>query len=516
MPDDIKDTNKLDNNESNKNNLDSETTKEALNVPSTEGTPEVTDATVNEVAKDTTAGVPGEGVPSEPAKVADEILGNADQELIKEVDQTEEPEEADYVSSINEVTFDDLFKQYLINQDLAEEVGDKLVLKKAPRKSKAPIIILSIALILAVMVIGIQASFLWRFSVGEMEKVSSPVEKYIQANKKEKTEEISSAVNPNFSLEEAASVSDPNKKALSTVEIYDKVYPATVTIYVKGMQDGVEAVTGAGSGFIITEDGYIVTNEHVVDGAETGIEVVVPNYEKTFDAELVGVDKQTDIAVLKITSEKPFPIVTLGNSDNLQNGEMAVAIGSPLGSFEGTITVGVVSGVERPMNNNGYAMNLIQTDASVNSGNSGGALINSFGEVIGVVNAKIPSAEGLGFAIPIDSVKGIIESIIVNGKVINRPYLGITVMYVAPNSYFGAVEGVFVNDYMVDGPGDQAGIKVGDRLVSMDGVEIKESNDIILVRDSHSCGDEITVIVERDGENVELTLVIGDSADYDE
>lgn len=397
--------------------------------------------------------------------------------------------------------------------------GDKLVItpREKKEKSRVPVVILSIALALAVLFIGFQSVFIWKLTTGQLEKNSMlPVTSSSSSEDKKNKKEVSSAINPNFSLEEAASINDPNKKTLSTVEIYNKVYPATVTIYIKGEADGVETILGAGSGFILTEDGYIVTNEHVIEGATAGIEVNVPFYDEPFSAELVGADIQTDIAIIKIESDKKLPVVTLGDSDVLQNGELAVAIGSPLGSFEGTITVGVVSGVERPMNNNGYSMNLIQTDASVNSGNSGGALINSFGEVIGVVNAKISSAEGLGFAIPINSVKGIIESLIVNGKVIDRPYLGVIVMYVSPDSYFGAVEGVFVNDFKEGGPGDQAGIEVGDRIVSMDGVEIKQSSDIILVRDSHKCGDSISVVVERNGEKVELTLVIGDSADYDE
>lgn len=448
-----------------------------------------------------------------------EVINEENSEELTPETINDETNESDETINDEDKAMDELVGRYLVNHKFADIDGDEIVPKKAQKKSKAPVIILSIALVCAMLYIGFQSAFIWRLTTGQMEKSSSPISKLINKNsKKEDSEEkeVSTATNPHFSLEEAASVYDPNKKTLSTVEIYNQVYPATVTIYIRGEQDGVDTVLGAGSGFIITDDGYIVTNEHVVSGATSGIEVLVPYADESYVAELVGVDKQTDIAVLKISSDEKFPTVTLGDSDLLQNGELCVAIGSPLGSFDGSITAGIISGVERPMNNNGYSMNLIQTDASVNSGNSGGALINSFGEVIGVVNAKIASAEGLGFAIPINSVKDVIESIIINGKVVNRPYLGITVYYVAPDSYFGAKEGVYVNDFKEDGPGDQAGVMVGDKIVSMDGVEIKESNDIILVRDSHKCGDAITVIVEREGEKVELTLVIGDSADYDE
>lgn len=420
-----------------------------------------------------------------------------------------------------DVTIDESIRQFLINEGLAEVKDDKLIITKAPRKSIVPTIILFVALAFVIGISVYQAMYIWRFSSGEFEKPTSYVveddeEEDDDKNDDSLKEEVSSAINPAFSLEEAAAVHDPNKKTLSITEIYNKVYPATVTIYIKAEDQGREVILGAGSGFIITEDGYIVTNEHVVEGATAGIEVIVPFSEESFSAELVGKDVQTDIAVIKIESEEPLPTVVLGESSKLQNGELAVAIGCPLGNFEGSITAGVVSGVERPMNNNGYSLSLIQTDASVNSGNSGGALINSFGEVIGVVNAKIATAEGLGFAIPIDSVKGVIESIIVNGKVIDRPYLGVTVMYISPDSYFGAEEGVFVKEFVKDGPGDQAGIQVGDKILSMDGVAINASNDIIIVRDSHRCGDAISVIVERDGTKVELTLVIGDSADYND
>ena len=197
----------------------------------------------------------------------------------------------------------------------------------------------------------------------------------------------------------------------------------------------------------------------------------------------------------------------------MQVGELVVAIGNPLGRLEGTVTVGVVSALGREINNRGYTMELIQTDASINSGNSGGPLINSFGEVIGVTNAKISTGEGLGFAIPISDVADEIESIINNGYVANRPYLGITVGNVRSDEYYGAVAGVFCSEVEPGGPADEAGIMPDDLIVSVDGVEINETDDIIDVRDRHEPGDEIPVVVERNGRRMELTLVIGDSND---
>ena len=319
---------------------------------------------------------------------------------------------------------------------------------------------------------------------------------------------------PNFSLEEAASVYDPNKATLSTMEIAELVGPATVAVYIYGEDNGVEIALASGSGFIISEDGYIVTNAHVIDTVLSDeslyVKIMVPGYEEEIAADIVGSDERTDIAVLKLREDHVYNAVTLGDSDLLRAGELAVAIGNPLGTLEGTVTVGVISATGREMNNNGYMMELIQTDASINSGNSGGPLINSFGEVIGVTNAKMSSAEGLGFAIPITPIKSVIESLINYGYVVNRPYLGVTVTDISEGEYNGAVPGIYVADLDAGGPGADAGLEVGDRLITMDGVEITESNDIIGVRDSHAVGDTIEVVVDRNGEELSLELTIGD------
>jgi len=335
----------------------------------------------------------------------------------------------------------------------------------------------------------------------------------------EDLDEVSAVANPEFSLEHAASVTDPDKTTLSTVEIAELVSPATVSIYVVDSRNTIQSEVSSGTGFIISEDGYLVTNEHVIDSVLTNnnysLKVRVPGFDEMIPATVVGSDIQTDIAVVKLMEEQTYPYVTLGNSDTLQVGELVVAIGNPLGRLEGTVTVGVVSALNREFNTNGYGIELIQTDASVNSGNSGGPLVNSFGEVVGVINAKISSAEGLGFAIPISDVDQIIESIIQYGYVANRPYLGVTVGNTTAGAYNGSVDGVFVAEVEPNGPADKAGLREGDRFISMDGVEITSTNDIITVRDSHEVGDEVTVVVERDGRQIELVLVIGDSHDFE-
>ena len=308
---------------------------------------------------------------------------------------------------------------------------------------------------------------------------------------------------------------------MTTVEIAKQVSPATVSLKVIGVDNDTETVIGSGTGFIITDDGYIVTNKHVVVIAEEAVStyyvtVVLPGDDLPVRAEVVGSDTQTDIAVLKVDTDKKLPCVKLGDSDLLQAGELAVVIGNALGSLDDSVTVGVISAPSREINRNGYRVEVIQTDASVNPGSSGGPLINSYGEVVGITNSKIitSTSENVGFAIPVNAVKKVIEDIINYGKVVDRPYLGVSVRYVPEGSYYGAEGGIFVEEIVMNGPAYNAGFKLGDKLISMDGVEIKETGDIIKVRDSHKVGDTIEVVVERDGKEMTLSLTIADSADF--
>ena len=242
----------------------------------------------------------------------------------------------------------------------------------------------------------------------------------------------------------------------------------------------------------------------------------LPDEDAAVRAEIVGSDAQTDIAVIKVNTDKKLPCVKMGNSDNLQAGELAIAIGNAMGTFDDTVTVGVISAPSREINRNGYHVDIIQTDTAVNPGNSGGPLINSFGEVIGIINAKIitSTSENIGFAIPVNSVKSVIESIINYGKVIGRPYIGVSLKYVASGSYYGEPGGVYVAALVTGGPSEKAGMVLGDRVIAFDGVEISDPGDIIKLRDAHKVGDTVEVVVERDGKQITLPLVIGDSADY--
>ena len=416
------------------------------------------------------------------------------------------------------------------NEQLMNQTAKKPVRSDKEKSLRFIIIALSLILLACAIFSGFQSFYIFRLNNGQ-EGIFS----YTETQKKtdsDPTSAIESLIDsdnpatdelpePWFALEDAASVTDPNKTKMSVVDIVKEVSPATVPISVISVDDEKETKIGSGTGFIITSDGYIVTNQHVVELADKTVStyyvvVVLPGNDEFVRAEIVGADEQTDIAVLKVDTDKELPCVTLGDSDTLQSGELAVTIGNSMGNFDDSVTVGVISAPKRQITRNGYLVDVIQTDAAINPGNSGGPLINSFAEVVGITNAKIVNSttENLSFAIPVNSVKSIIESLINYGKVINRPYLGITVKYVADESYYGARGGVYIAEIVENGPADKAGIKVGDRIISMDGVEIVETGDIIKVRDAHEVGDAIDVVVERDGRQITLTLVIGDSADF--
>ncbi len=387
-----------------------------------------------------------------------------------------------------------------------------------------------VLLVLSIIYSGIQTVYIYKLNTGLAGLTSylDRGEDEISGDKGDKEGETGKTdkeelPEPWFSLEDAAKISDPNKQTLTTVEIFELVSPATLSVHLMGRITGSnDTEIGAGTGFIITEDGYIVTNQHVIELAQTDpdlyyVTVSLPGVDEDVEATIVGTDVQTDIAVLKVEYDGKLPCVTLGDSDTLQTGELVIAIGNALGTLDDTVTVGVVSALDREIKKDGYTIDVIQTDAAINNGNSGGPLINSFGEVIGITNAKMvtSSSEGLGFAIPIDTVKEIIEDIINYGKVINRPYLGVSVMKIEDGAYYGVTPGVYAAKMVIGGPADQAGIEIGDLILTVDGFAITETDDIIDVRDSHEVGDEVEVVVIREGKEITLNLVIGDSGDYE-
>ncbi len=263
---------------------------------------------------------------------------------------------------------------------------------------------------------------------------------------------------------------------------------------------------GSGSGIIISTDGYIVTNQHVVDGA-TEISVILNTGEEV-SAKLIGQDTKTDLAVLKIDTKSELTAATLGDSTQTQVGELAVAIGNPMGQeFSGSVTAGIISAVNRTMTIDNRTYNLLQTDAAINAGNSGGALINQYGEVIGINSVKLSQSgvEGMGFAIAISEAKPIIDDLIASGYVTGRPLVGITINETPYGLFVKAVQ---------DGTGAaEAGLQANDMIIEVDGQKVSSSSEINEIRDKKKPGDTLTFKIVRDGETKEVSVRLTESAD---
>jgi serine protease Do len=278
--------------------------------------------------------------------------------------------------------------------------------------------------------------------------------------------------------------------------------------------------TSTGSGIFISSDGYILTNNHVIEGANQ-YQVIYANGSQQ-DATLVGTDQYSDLAVLKVTSAVPA-VATLGNSDALNPGETVIAIGSPLGDFKNTVTVGVVSATGRSIDTGlGYSIDgLIQTDAAINQGNSGGPLVNLAGEVIAINTLVVRNsgtgtvAEGLGFAIPINTARAVSEQIIQKGHV-SRPYLGISYQPITPRVaaiYRLPVQyGVYITDVAANSPASQAGLQVGDIITRIDNTSLDETHAYINTLFQYSAGDMVTLTIMRDGKQTQVQVTLGESS----
>ena len=307
---------------------------------------------------------------------------------------------------------------------------------------------------------------------------------------------------------------------MSDAEVYAANANSVVSINVTGTSGtnffGQPVQTAsAGSGFVLTKDGYIVTNYHVVKDADTG-KVTMYNGDE-YDAKYVGGDEDYDIAVIKVEAADLQP-VTLGNSDNLNVGDHVLAVGNPLGELTFSMSGGMVSCVNRAINVDGTPFNMIQTDASINPGNSGGPLFNQYGEVVGIVSAKYSSyssesVEGLGFAIPINDVIAMIQDIMTNGYVTNKPYLGITggtmTSQMAAQYRYDVTEGVFVYSVEEGSAAAQAGLKMGDVILKVDDTEIESMEDLTAVKKQYSAGDTVSLTIYREGQETTVELTWG-------
>lgn len=307
---------------------------------------------------------------------------------------------------------------------------------------------------------------------------------------------------------------DTKSEALSATEAYNKVAPAAVVVSTKSVTQGyfmhTQEVEGIGSGFIINEEGYILTNYHVIQGAQE-ISVTLSN-DVTTTAQVVNYDENQDVAMIKITDENvEIPAtVELGDSDALQPGEEVIAIGTPLSTeLSSTVTKGIISATSRSVAvESGVTMNLIQTDAAINAGNSGGPLVNTKGEVVGINSSKISgeAVEGIGFSIPINDIKDKIESL--SKPILN---LGISVRTIdeALSKQLNMEQGLYVVEVTEFSSAEKAGLKAGDIIVKADGNRITTFDEFKAVKNGKEEGDEISLEVIRNGEsktiNVKLT-----------
>lgn len=289
------------------------------------------------------------------------------------------------------------------------------------------------------------------------------------------------------------------EQVLSYAQVYEKNQQSIVAVHVMDRTS-----MGQGTGIVLTEDGYIITNAHIVDGA--GLAVVTLNNNMEYDASLVGMSLEEDLAVLKIQAQGLIP-AEFGDSDLLRVGDEVSAVGNPLG-YRMTMTPGIVSALDREVELDGSTLHLIQTSAAINVGNSGGALFNDRGQVVGVTTVKVVggdgSVEGLGFAIPSRRVKYVVDQLIA-GESIRTPVLGITVQYDP------AVEGLMVLEVQDWSDAAAKGMQVGDVIVSVEGNTVREFRDLERVKDLKKVGEELLVQIARGGELLELRICLEDS-----
>ena len=311
----------------------------------------------------------------------------------------------------------------------------------------------------------------------------------------------------------------------TAIAVANKVLPSivgiTVEYKVNSLFGGTSTSQGSGSGIIVSSDGYILTNNHVVNSTSsssyyqiteaTKVTVKLYNDETEYEAKIIGSDTQTDLAVIKI-DKTGLTAAQLGDSDSVQVGEFAMAIGNPLG-LQSSISCGIVSAKNRDVTDSetGVTYNLIQTDAAINSGNSGGALVNADGNVIGINTLKLSGTgvEGIGFAIPINSTLDVYNELKTNGK-ISRPYIGIGGVDIteALAKQNNLVIGVYIKTIDTFSAAEKAGLKIGDVIIEADGTKITTMDELNNIKNKHKVGDKMTLKINRDGKEKEITLTL--------
>jgi len=320
----------------------------------------------------------------------------------------------------------------------------------------------------------------------------------------------------------AASNMSSGTQAMTITDAANKAIPSVVEIVIEETAQGYGffgqsyTAQGAGSGVIISSDGYIVTNNHVVEGVDT---ITVTTYDgKEYPATLVGTDAKTDIAVIKVDAENLIP-VTIGDSSKIQVGDTALVIGNPLGTLGGTVTNGIISATSREIVINNESMDLIQTNAAINSGNSGGGMFDGNGNLIGIVNAKDSGTtssgtliEGLGFAIPVNTAMDVAQQLIENGRVINRATLGVYLQQLNQDMN-GYEAGLYITDIISGSGAEAAGLKPYDRILKVDDTDITNYTDLSTYLRNKKPGDTITLVIVRDNEQIDVNVTLTGTID---
>lgn len=314
-----------------------------------------------------------------------------------------------------------------------------------------------------------------------------------------------------------SNTSNTANSGLSIKEIAAKASPSVVEINIEGQTTGYGFFGGtyttqaAGSGVIISKDGYIITNNHVVEGATS---ITVKTSDGTeYAATLVGTDSKSDIGVIKVEADNLTP-ATIGDSSTISVGDTAVVIGNPLGTLGGTVTDGIISATDREISINNETMNLIQTNAAINSGNSGGGMFDANGNLIGIVNAKDSGTtssgttiEGLGFAIPINDAMNIAKQLIESGQVTDRPTIGVTLQTITKD-YGNYKAGLYIADVSKGSGAEAAGLQPGDQIVGADGTEIASYTELSKILRNKHVGDILTLTIVRDGEQMDVDVTL--------
>lgn len=366
------------------------------------------------------------------------------------------------------------------------------------KKKKSPLMAVLVTLLVILVVVSLAGGLLY-FRYKSTESSSSSGVTINQITQSDGGNKI-----------EVRDVSDVVKVAKpSVVEIVTETLSSGNSIF------GQYVSQGAGSGVIMSSDGYIITNNHVIDGAST-IEVTTDD-GKTYPATLIGKDAQTDLAIIKVDAADLVP-AQFGDSTTLEVGDAAIAIGNPLGSLGGTVTTGIISALDREITIDGTTMTLLQTDAAINPGNSGGGLFDANGYLIGIVNAKTSSTgiEGLGFAIPISGAVDIINELIQNGAVTTRAALNVSLQDVTGSSgMFGTPsrnEGVYIVQVVEGGAAANAGLQTGDQIIEFDGQSVTTSAEVKKILSQHSAGDVVNMKIDRNGQQIDVDITLGTSS----